>query len=63
MSGLEVDMNFQHKLDLLNYVMDGWGWNPDRSKGFFSTPGVQTGPETHPASYTVGTRRSIPGIK
>jgi hypothetical protein len=36
---------------------------PDRGRGFFSSPCVQTGSGAHPASYPVGTGGPFPGGK
>jgi hypothetical protein len=44
----------------------GWmigGSNPGRGLEFFSSPRAQTGSEAHPASYSMGTRGSFPGVK
>jgi hypothetical protein len=41
------------------YGLDGPGIDPGGAR--FSAP-VQTGPEAHPASYTIGTR-SLPGVQ
>jgi hypothetical protein len=38
-----------------DYGLDDQVSIPDRDKGFFIWPHVQTGPEAHPASYPIGT--------
>jgi len=43
----------------MSYGLDGPGSNPDGDEIF---PTVQTSPEAHPASCTMGTK-SFPGVK
>jgi hypothetical protein len=46
-----------------DYGLDDRGSIPDRGRGFFSSPCVQTSSGAHPASYSMGTGGSFPGSK
>jgi hypothetical protein len=46
-----------------DYDLDDRGSIPDRGRGFFSIPSIQTGSGAHPASYLMGTGGSFPGGK
>jgi hypothetical protein len=46
-----------------DYGLDDWGLIPDRGRGFSSNLSIQTSSDTHPASYTMGTRGYFPGDK
>jgi hypothetical protein len=46
-----------------DYGLDDRGSIPDRGRGFFSSPCVQTGSGAHPASYPMGTWGPFPGDK
>jgi hypothetical protein len=46
----------------MGYGLNGRGSIPDRGK-VFSSHNVQTGPGTHPPSYTMGTGGFLPGGK
>jgi hypothetical protein len=46
-----------------DYGLDDWGSIPDRDRGFFSNPCIQTGSGAHPASYPMGTGGPFPGGK
>jgi hypothetical protein len=47
----------------MGYGLDGRGSIPGRGKIFFLLHSVQTESETHPASYSMGTRDKFPTEK